>query len=122
MIIGYEDEITCDLAETYTIYDMYKHPPFFIATLVVGLRNDSRLKKKMADVDYTTIEILIANVLDRLNLLWWAKTTDAERNRNRPESIARKLLKLDKTEDGQTVGFRDSASFEEAWSQINKGD
>ena len=43
-----EDALICDLAETYHIYDWQSYPLGLIATLAAGLRDDSRIKMRLA--------------------------------------------------------------------------
>ena len=43
-----EDALICDFAETYHIYNIYGMPVQYIATLAIGLRDDSRIKSKCA--------------------------------------------------------------------------
>lgn len=54
--------------------------------------------------------IMLAHILDAVRLLVWSKTRDAERNRNRPKSVAESLIEGEKESD--IVGFRTSAEFE----------
>lgn len=77
----------CDLAETYQIYDYKRLPATKVAAFSVGLRDDSRIKMKMSGAKATTSILLMASAVDRLSLLVWAQTKDAEKGRNRPKSI-----------------------------------
>ena len=43
MLSNYPDELTCDMAETYGVFDIYRIPVRTLATLAVGLRDDSRV-------------------------------------------------------------------------------
>ena len=43
MVTEYPDELTCDMAETYGIFDIKRVPVRLLATLAVGLRDDSRV-------------------------------------------------------------------------------
>lgn len=42
--------------------------------------------------------MLQAKMLDVLNLLFWAKTKDAEKGRNKPESVFEKMLNKENTD------------------------
>ena len=66
MLSNYPDELTCDMAETYGVFDIYRLPVRTLATLAVGLRDDSRvmMAKRGAIVDNKTI--LIAQMVDLL--------------------------------------------------------
>lgn len=105
-----EDELICDLAETYNIYDMRGLPLHTVATFSVGLRDSSRIKMKLADVAVTNTDILIASCLDQLQFLTWAKTPDAEKGINRPPSVVKKLL--GKEEPKQCNAFASGEDFE----------
>jgi len=48
MIHTDEDALICDLAETYHIFNYRELPPSLAATLSVGLKDDSRIKKEVA--------------------------------------------------------------------------
>ena len=67
MMAKYPDELTCDMAETYGVFDIKRVPVKLLATLAVGLREDSRVKmaKRGALVDTKTI--LLAKLLDMLS-------------------------------------------------------
>ena len=66
MMAKYPDELTCDMAETYGVFDIKRVPVKLLATLAVGLREDSRVKmaKRGARVDDKTL--LLAQIVDML--------------------------------------------------------
>ena len=66
MMSKFPDELTCDMAETYGIFDIKRIPVKLLATLAVGLRDDSRvmMAKRGAIVDNKTI--LMAQMVDLL--------------------------------------------------------
>lgn len=105
MIETDEDALICDFAETYNVLNYKALPLNLAATLAVGLRADSRIMLKMSHqkIDYNVI--LRAAILDRLSFLAWSKTKDAEMGKNRPESIASKLMEEPKEND--VVAFED---------------
>ena len=82
-----EDALICDLAETYHILNYKALPAMLVASLVVGLRDDSRIKMKLSGAKAPAEIILLASMVDKLSLLVWAKTKDAEKGRNRPKSL-----------------------------------
>jgi len=84
--------IVCDLAEYYNIYDYEKFSPLKLATYVLGLGGSSRIKRELAGIKYTEHEIIQARILDVLSLTMWMQTKDGEKNRNRPESIVKRML------------------------------
>ena len=87
MIKADEDALICDFAETYRIYDYKGLPVKLSAALAVGLRDDSRIKMKLSGAKAPAEIILLASMVDKLSLLVWAKTKDAEKGRNRPKSL-----------------------------------
>lgn len=87
-----KDEVICDLAEYYHIYDYRGLLPNTVATLVFGLRADSRTKMKLSGQKITLEQMLMAMQVDTLQLLLWTKTKDGQKNRNRPKSLLNKLL------------------------------
>ena len=44
MLSNYPDALTCDMAETYGVFDIHRLPARLAATLAVGLGADSRVK------------------------------------------------------------------------------
>lgn len=118
-----EDELTCDMAEVYHIYitDWYD-PPFplsYLARLVSGLSNDSRIKRKIANVKLTLEESLQAIMVDKLSILIWQKTKDGAKGRHIPESIYRKLMGLDDKPKDDLEKFTTEDDFEE-WYKSKK--
>lgn len=82
-----EDALICDFAETYHIYDYKRLPVKLASALAVGLRDDSRIKMRLSGASAPTDIMLLAAAVDRLSLLVWAQTNDAQKGRNRPKSI-----------------------------------
>lgn len=113
------DALQCDLAETYHIYEMKELPLSKVALFAVGLRGNSRIKLKMQNLQYPIETILQANIVDRLSLLVWAKTENGRKGRNRPISIAQKLLGLGETK--KVVAFTSANDFEKAKQAILEG-
>lgn len=108
-----EDALVCDLAETYGIFDYESLPLQTVATLSIGLRGDSRIKMKAAGRKLDTSEALLAMMTDYLALLFWTKTKDGQKNRNRPKSIREALENSDK-KTNEIVGFGSAEEFEKA--------
>lgn len=117
MIASDEDALICDLAETYQIYDYRSLPPSVIATFSIGLRDNSRIKLKMSGNKYPLETILLASAVDKLSLLVWAKSKDAEKGRNRPHSIVESLLEINKPREYLT--FSSAEEYERAMAEIN---
>lgn len=66
MIATDEDALICDLAETYHVLDYKSLPVPLVATLCVGLKNDSRIKMKMRGDKATARTITLAMIHDRV--------------------------------------------------------
>ena len=119
MIAEDEDALTCDLAETYRIYDRHAVPVRLLATLACGLRDDSRIKMRLAGTRISLDTMLRAVIADRLSFLAWARTKDGEKNRNRPASILEALTR--KEHAAGAAVFDSPEAFEAARAQILEG-
>ena len=113
-----EDALICDFAETYHIYNMYQLPVEYVATLAIGLRDDSRIKMKAYGLEVDIKSLLLAHIVDNTAINVWMKTEDAKHGRNRPESAVNTLtLKKDKSKQAKT--FASGADFEKEWRKLN---
>lgn len=66
MVTEYPDELTCDMAETYGIFDIKRVPVRLLATLAVGLRDDSRVKRAKSKTIVDDTVIMLAYIVDLL--------------------------------------------------------
>jgi hypothetical protein len=115
--------LECDLAETYHIYDMHELPLSKVALFSYGLRDNSRIKMKMSGELYPFETLLLAGVLDRLSLLWWSKTPDAQKGIRRPESVLSRLLGVNPKDNREHMTFDTIEAFERMRAQIiSKGE
>ena len=105
----------CDLAETYHILDYRELPPSLVATLVVGLDDKSRVKRKISKAKLTLEQSLFAMIADELNILIWQNSKDGSKGRNKPESIYKKLMGLDQKKD-DLRSFNSPEEFERWYS------
>ena len=64
MIALDENALICDLAETYQIYDYRSLPVKLVATFSAGLREDSRIKKKIRGTKVSFTEEALARFYD----------------------------------------------------------
>ena len=72
-----ENALICDLAETYQIYDYRSLPVFTVAALSAGLRENSRIMKKMRGGLLMTPEYILAMIYDLLAMRFTnGKTND----------------------------------------------
>lgn len=122
MLAADEDALVCDLAETYRIVDWRALPVRTVATLAVGLSEDSRVKMRLTGAKAPTSTLLTAAMIDRLSVLCWGQTKDAQHGRNRPKMML-DMLQADapaKKTDG-TTAYASAAEFEAARQRILKG-
>ena len=117
MIRTDKDDLICDLAETYHIYDYKALPVSLVASLVVGLREDSRIKMKLSGAKAPSEIILLASIIDRLSVLVWMQTKDAQKGRNRPKSL---MISLFPKETKATV-YKTGEDFEKARKKLIEG-
>lgn len=116
MIAADEDALICDLAETYHIFDYRSLPVRQAATFAAGLRENSRIRMKLAGAACPTDTLLIAAAVDRLSMLLWAKTEDARHGRNKPEMIYDRLIGREKRDS--FVAFATAEEFERRRREI----
>ena len=110
-----EDAVICDLAETYHILDYKGLPLRLVATLVHGLSEDSRIKRKIANRRLTLDNVLAAVAVDKLSQILWTKTEDAKKGRNKPPSI---LDILEHPQERKNKVFCSVEAFERRRAQI----
>ncbi len=103
-----KNALICDLAETYQIYDYRQLPPLQVAVFAIGLRDDSRIKMKLSGAKVPPDILLLAGIIDRLNLLLWTKTKDAEKGLNRPKPILSDLY----YKESEVSAFASGKEFE----------
>lgn len=120
MLAKYPDELQCDLAETYRIYDWKALPVRTVATLSCGLRENSRVMRAMSGQKQTTDTMLLAAAVDRLSLLVWFQTKDGQKNRKRPPSLTEELTK-DRSKEEKPMLFDTPEAFDEARQRAMKG-
>jgi len=82
-----EDLIVCDMAETYGILNIRGLSVQLLATLVLGLRDNSRTKLMISGTGADSQTILLASIVDRLSILVWFNSKDGQNGRNRPKSV-----------------------------------
>lgn len=110
-----EDDIICDLAETYHIFDYKELPLYKVAVFVCGLREDSRIMLKATERLVSTDRLIQAQICDNLSLLVWAQTKDGHNNRNRPKRFVDVLVNHKKDTDIRK--FESSEDFLKAWNK-----
>ena len=112
MIATDEDALICDLAETYQIYDYRRLPLKMVAVFSFGLRENSRIKMKMNDIEVPFETMLLAGIQDKLNVLIWQQTKDGMNGRNYPKSMVALLTNSqEKAKTSDLIGFESSEDF-----------
>ena len=117
MISADRDALACDLAETYGIFDYRALPASLLATLSVGLRDNSRIKMKLSGIRATRSEILIAAAVDRLSMMLWMITSES--GGSKPPSVLKAILG-EQIEDngGEVDAYETPDDFEAEWERI----
>lgn len=75
----------------------------------------------MADMRYTIDTLLSAGILDRLSILIWQKTEDAQTGKNRPASVVDLLTGNAQEPETENISFASGKEFEETRNKILKG-
>ena len=122
MIAADRDALVCDLAETYGILDYKALPVGLLAALSSGLRENSRIRLRLAGQTQDTGLLLLAAAVDRLSWLAWAQTEEARQGEGRPPSLLAALLGTAETGDTDSpLAFDTAAEYEAARAEIVKG-
>ena len=108
----------CDLAEYYHILNYRELSPQLVATLVLGLSDNSRVKRHLSNQKLTIDQMLQALMVDALNFLVWTKTKDAQHKRNKPKSIFKLLT--EENENEKIQAFESPEDFD-AYMQHIRG-
>lgn len=108
----------CDFAETYHIYNIKSLSVNQTAIFLYGLRDNSRVKMKLAGRDYDFDRFVLTAIFDKLQWLCWAQSEDGKHNRNRPQLLTEMLTRK---ESADTVAFESGEEFEERRRELLKG-
>lgn len=114
-----EDALICDLAETYQIYDYRQLPLQMVAVFSFGLRDNSRIKKKLSNQPIDFDRLLLAGISDKLSYILWSKTKDGTKGRNKPKSILEMLTEPKK--QSNQLAFHSGEEFEQMRARILVG-
>ncbi len=113
-----EDALICDFAESYHIYNIFDYPPVYIATLAIGLRDNSRIKLKLLGLRVDLEMLLLAHICDNTAINVYAKTKDAKHGTNKPPSFV-ELLSKEKEKKEQAREFDSGADFDKEWRRLS---
>lgn len=72
----------------------------------------------MADVKYELKDILLMSIVDRLSVIAWQNTKDAQDGKNKPKSLLGTLLDINTEEE--VSSFASASEFEKARQEILK--
>lgn len=75
---------------------------------------NSRVKRKISNIDLEIGDMLLALAVDCLKILIWQNTKDGQKNRNHPKSIYKKLMGIDKETKDELQAFETVEEYE-AW-------
>lgn len=115
MIALDENALICDLAETYQIYDYRSLPVKLVATFSAGLREDSRIKKKIRGTKVSFTEEALARFYDLFHVFALAQCGVEDE----PESLLDYFN--DELRPKKTVGFDTPEEYEAARRRIIEG-
>ena len=103
----------CDLAETYHLYDWRSLPLSTVAALSAGLRDNSRIKKKIRGDGLPDTDNLLGQILDML--IYFAWSAGGYGDIDKAPSIFG-----DYAEERETAGnvakYSSAEEFESAWN------
>ena len=125
-MMAYPDELTCDMAETYGVFDIKRLPVRLAGTLAAGLRENSRVKMALTGTQAEDNTFLLATIADVLRWFQWS-FSDGATEENRPESLAQyyhngKKFEEPKKKEREFETFRTPAGFRKRWEETTGRD
>lgn len=109
----------CDLAETYHIYNYRGLPVPTLATLVAGLRADSRTKMEINGAKAPTETLIMAMVYDKLSQWIWMNSKDGRKGINPPKSLVKLITSEPKR--STVTAYESGEDFDRARQRIIGG-
>lgn len=119
MAAGGEDDLICDLAETYHVLDWRGLPLRTAAALAAGLPEDCRCRRRGTGLRVPLRTLLLARIADSAALLVWSRTDDAKKGRNPPALLAEKLV--DRPRQSNVKVFRSKEDFDRMYQAMTGG-
>lgn len=110
----------CDLAETYHILNYKELSPDLVATLVFGLRDNSRVKMRLSKTKLTLEQALFAMMVDQLRFQSWTHSKEAHKGRGYKEKSILKALQEEPKEKDELEVFDDAESLMEYLDSFNE--
>lgn len=113
------DALICDLAETYQVFDYRVLPVPLLATLAVGLRENSRIKMSLSGGTVPRGDILLAAAVDRLSLIaWQLQCIGGAVAPEKPKSVLNALLgQKTETVKNDVQVHESPEAFEKEWAR-----
>ena len=118
MLAKGRNELICDMAETYHIYNIYALPVSLLATLASGLRGNSRVVMKLNGMEDVPLFLMIAHIADDLKMFDYSFSDDAKHNRNAPPLFTDEIFGKEKPKKD---GFNSGDDFNDWWQNTVKG-
>lgn len=87
----------CDLAQTYGLFNYKSLPPSLVATLVLGLGEDSRVIKKITKARLSYHDSILALIFDSLQIINYK--LGHRKGQGKPKSLYKKLTEENKKDD-----------------------
>lgn len=75
----------------------------------------------IGNTSLTLEQMLLGRIADELALIFWTKTKDGQKNRNRPRPILDSLMNTDSKKENDNICYASGEDFMEAWHVINGG-
>lgn len=113
-----KDELICDFAETYGIYDLRALPVRTLAVLACGLGRNTRVWAKTQGFKAKWSDIVLALCADRLAVLEWQNTQDAANGENYPSMLAPELLGMSDQSEKRYETYDSGEDFMAAWNSL----
>lgn len=118
MIALDEDALICDFAEFYHIYNIYDYPVDYIATLAIGLRDNSRIKTKLYGLRIDLTSLFLAHIVDNTAIIAYLNSKEGLTGKNRPKSMV-EIFFNDKKKNEEAQEFNSGEEFDKEWRRLN---
>lgn len=108
----------CDLAEYYHILNYRELSSDLVATLILGLSENSRTKRFFSNTIATIEQIMLAHIADNLRFISWTKTKNAKGKYNEKSFVKILNGEYKKESDDELVSFATVEEYEAYMSSI----
>lgn len=104
-----ENALICDLAETYSILDYRSLPVKLVAALSAGLRDNARIKMRLAGISADPELLMLAIIADRIEMFRYGFSNNKDKT---PVSLVEMLYGGTKANKNGVKGFATSQELE----------